>query len=52
MPLIKTKSGGYKYGKSGKVYKSRATLQGGFCPIERSLNSYYNSLNTDLTEVI
>lgn len=24
MPIIKTKSGGYKYGPTGKVYKSKA----------------------------
>ncbi len=24
MPIIKTKSGGYKYGLTGKVYKSKA----------------------------
>lgn len=24
MPIHKTKSGGYKWGKSGKVYKTRA----------------------------
>ena len=24
MPIIKTKSGGYKYGKTSKVYKSKA----------------------------
>lgn len=24
MPIVKVKSGGYKYGKSGKVYKSKA----------------------------
>lgn len=23
MPIVKVKSGGYKYGKSGKVYKSK-----------------------------